>query len=115
MRTAAAILGLSLFAAACSSACDGGAKGATGTDISGVTPEIPSEAPVVVAVRPVCRIAANNASARLASISGVDGAPSVVVDGTAYWFFGDTVVKRSDGGQDVIPSAVATSTDTDGS
>src|SRR5438552_13820370 len=42
-------------------------------------------------------------------------APSVVVDGTAYWFFGDTVVDRAGGGLDVIPSAVATSTDHDGS
>jgi hypothetical protein len=111
MRTAGAILGLSLIAAACASACGGGAKGAT----SGASPEIPPDAPVVVAARAVCRTAANNPAARFASISGLDGAPSVVVDGTAYWFFGDTVVNRAGGGQDVIPSAVATSTDTDGS
>src|SRR5689334_16267793 len=112
-RRALVIL-LALCAVTCAAACGGGAKGAS--DGRSAAPSVPSNAPVVVAARVVCRLAADNAGARLAGISGLDGAPSVVVDGTSYWFFGDTVVNRAGGGgQDVIPSAVATSTDTDGS
>jgi hypothetical protein len=68
--------------------------------------------PVVVSVRVVCRLAADSASARAAQITGLDGTQSAVAGGRTYWFFGDTV-RTTATSQDVIPAAVATSTDGD--
>lgn len=110
-RTAAA--GALLLAAAALWACvlSPGGRAAGG----GEQPPPAADAPVVVAARAVCRIATNNPDAATAAVRGVDGAPSLVVDGTAYWFFGDTLRAGPGARDDVIPAAVATSTDTDGS
>lgn len=62
----------------------------------------------------VCRIAADVPGAAAAQVRGVDGAPSVVVGGTGYWFFGDTLRAGPGARQDVIPATVATTTDADG-
>lgn len=112
-RTAAVVL-LLLAAAAVMAACvpSPGGRAAGGGDEQ---PSPPADAPIVVAARAVCRIATGNTDAATAAVRGVDGAPSVVVDGTAYWFFGDTLRAGPGGRDDVIPAAVATSTDTDGS
>ncbi|MGB2693933.1 MAG: flexitail domain-containing putative surface protein [Dehalococcoidia bacterium] len=48
---------------------------------------------------------------RVAGITGQDGGPSVEVDGTVYWNFGDTVL--ADGG--IIPNTIGMSTDLDAS
>jgi hypothetical protein len=93
------------------SACGGGGTGATAPqtppDDAGVTP------PVVVSARVVCRLIADNVSARVASITGADGTQSVVAGGRTYWFFGDTVRTGAGGRADVVPAAMATSTDND--
>jgi hypothetical protein len=72
------------------------------------------DTPVVVSVRAVCRMIADNPDAAQSQVRGVDGAASVVVGGRGYWFFGDTVRNGPGGRQDVIPATVATSTDFDG-
>jgi len=68
--------------------------------------------PVVMSLRVVCRLASDTPSAIAATITGADGTQSVVANGQSYWFFGDTVRTAGDR-QDVIPAAVATTTDTD--
>ncbi len=73
-----------------------------------------SAAPVVMAVRVVCRVAGDIPAAAAAGINGLDGTESVVAGGTQYWFFGDTVREGAQR-QDVIPAAVATTADTDAS
>jgi hypothetical protein len=72
--------------------------------------------PVVMSVRAVCRLAADSPSAVAAGITGVDGTQSVVAgpDARSYWFFGDTV-RQAGGRQEVIPAAMATTTDVDAS
>jgi hypothetical protein len=69
--------------------------------------------PVIAAVRLVCRLVADNPQAADVSITGADGTQSVVVDGRGYWFFGDTVRTGPAGRADVIPAAVATTSDAD--
>ena len=68
--------------------------------------------PVVMSVRPVCRLAGDTPGADAARITGVDGSQSAVSGGRSYWFFGDTV-RRAGDRQDVIPAAVATTDDVD--
>ncbi len=75
----------------------------------GLQPDLP----VVVSARLVCRLVAGNPSAVEATVLGVDGAPSVDVGGTDYWFFGDTFRQGSGGRRDVIPAGLATSADFD--
>ena len=70
--------------------------------------------PVVMSLRVVCRLASDTPSAIEAAITGADGTQSIVAGGRSYWFFGDTV-RRAGDRQDVIPAAVATTTDTDAS
>ncbi|MDP9238268.1 MAG: DUF4185 domain-containing protein [Chloroflexota bacterium] len=103
------------FVAVCLSACTHSPGGhAAGSDI--VTPApIATDAPVVAAARLVCHLIADNPDAAVAQVRGADGAPSVVSNGKSYWFFGDAVRNGPGGRQDVIPAAVATSTDFDGS
>jgi len=101
---------VALCLTACTSSPGGHAAGST----TGATS--PGDGvPVVVAVRAVCRLIADNPDSAVAHIRGTDGAPSIVVGGTDYWFFGDTVRDGAGGRQDVIPAAVATSSDFDGS
>ncbi len=112
LPVAAAVL---FAAAALVSACthSPGGRAAGSGDERRLEPE--PGAPVVVAARAVCHLIADNPDSAVAKVTGADGAPSVVVDGRAYWFFGDTVRTGPGGRQDVIPAALATSTDTDGS
>ena len=94
-------------------ACSGSAGG-HGAAGAGTTPASSQAlAPVVVAGRVVCRLVADNPDAARAQVRGVDGAPSVMVAGTSYWFFGDTVRAGPGGREDVISAAIATSTDVD--
>lgn len=72
------------------------------------------DAPVVMTARTVCRLAVGQGAAA-AGVRGIDGAPSVVVDGLGYWFFGDTLRDAGAGRTDVIPATVATTQDTNGS
>jgi uncharacterized protein DUF4185 len=107
---------VALIAAAVGGACDdassgGGARNAGGNrDEARIT--FDDGLPVVMSVRVVCRLASDTPSAIAANITGADGSQSVVAGGRSYWFFGDTVRKTADR-QDVIPAAVATTTDTD--
>ena len=102
---------LPLLAAASLLACD---------DASGGTPGAPARdpiafdagVPVVMSVRAVCRLASDTPGAIAANITGADGSQSAVAGGRSYWFFGDTVRRAADR-QDVIPAAVATTTDVD--
>ncbi len=75
---------------------------------------VPPGLPVVVTANYVCRLVADNPSAADATVLGVDGAPSVEVNGTDYWFFGDTFREGPGGRRDVIPAGFATTTDLDG-
>jgi hypothetical protein len=109
------VTALALFAVAASlSACTHSPGGRAAG--SGLERRITGDpgAPVVVAARAVCRLIADNPDAAAAQVRGADGAPSIVVDGTAYWLFGDTVRNGPGGRQDVIPAAVARSVDVDG-
>jgi hypothetical protein len=94
--------------------CEGSGSGATASP-TGAAVDDAGDTPVIVAARVVCRLVADNASAAAATITGADGTQSALVDGTAYWFFGDTVRTGPGGRADVIPAAVATSSDDDGS
>ena len=76
--------------------------------------DVPPGLPVAVSASFICRLVADNPSAADATVLGVDGAPSVEVDGTAYWFFGDTYRRGPGGRRDVIPAGFATSEDFDG-
>jgi hypothetical protein len=113
-----AALALCLVAAGLS-ACSGSSGGhAAGGDVGAPTAVIQTntlvDTPVVVSVRAVCRLVADNPDAAQSQVRGVDGAPSVVFGGRGYWFFGDTVRNGPGGRQDVIAATVATSTDFDG-
>ncbi|MDP9237546.1 MAG: DUF4185 domain-containing protein [Chloroflexota bacterium] len=79
-----------------------------------LTYAVPSDLPVAVAARRVCRLVGDNPSAADATVLGVDGAASVVAGGTQYWLFGDTFRHGPGGRRDVIPAGLATSTDFDG-
>jgi hypothetical protein len=70
--------------------------------------------PVVMSLRVVCRLASDTPSAVAATITGADGTQSIAAGERSYWFFGDTVRKAGER-QDVIPAAVATTTDKDAS
>ena len=96
-------------AAAIGFACGGGARGAT----DAVATQR-NAAPDVASSRLVCRLITGNIGAESATITGADGAQSVRVGDTAYWFFGDTVRRGPGGRQDVIQASVATSTSFDG-
>ncbi|HEY8171507.1 MAG TPA: DUF4185 domain-containing protein [Dehalococcoidia bacterium] len=93
--------------------CDGG--GGTPATASNPNNRPDDAAPVIVSARIVCRLIADNAGARAATITGADGSQSVVAGGRGYWFFGDTVRSGPGGRADIIPAAVATTDDTDGS
>jgi hypothetical protein len=103
-RALAAIAALLLIAAA---ACTGSAAEpeASRSAPSDATPA--RTAPVVVSQRVVCRIVGDMPEGDRAQVRGVDGAPSVVIGGTAYWFFGDTVRDGPAGRQDVIAASIA--------
>src|SRR6185312_14053436 len=88
-----AIVVLALAHAAC-----GGGSGASAGDSTALE----NAAPDVASSRLVCRLMTGNADAGAATITGADGAQSVRVGDTAYWFFGDTVRRGPDGRQDVI-------------
>ena len=107
---AVAALLLAAGAAACSSSA------ATPEATGAAPPDAPaaSSAPVVISARVVCRIAADSPGAAGAQVRGVDGAPSAVIGGKAYWFFGDTVRAGPGGRQDVIAASVARATGVDG-
>jgi hypothetical protein len=111
-----AALTYAVLAAACAvlaAACDEASSDA----VDGESPRVTFEdgLPVVASVRVVCRLASDTPSAIAANITGADGSQSVVAgaEGTSYWFFGDTVRKTAER-QDVIPAAVATTSDTNG-
>ena len=106
MRALGALL---LVALACA-ACDDASGGSGDESGGGVTFE--DGLPVVMSLRVVCRLASDTPSAIAADITGADGTQSVVAGGRTYWFFGDTVRNAGDR-QDVIPAAVATTTDRD--
>ncbi len=96
------------------SACSQSPGGhAAGSDIVTASPS-QAAAPVVVAARMVCRLIADNPDSAVAQVRGADGAASVVAGGRSYWLFGDTIRNGPGGRQDVVPAAVATSTDVEG-
>lgn len=78
-----------------------------------VSYHVDANLPVPVSARLVCRLVEDNPSAAAATVLGVDGAASAVVDGTAYWFFGDTFRQGPGGRRDVIPAAIASTADFD--
>lgn len=104
-RTWQAIGASLLIAAAAACSSSAARPEATGS----AQPDTPaaSTAPVVVSTRVVCRIVGDSPDAARAQVRGVDGAPSVVLGGKAYWFFGDTVRAGPAGRQDVIAASVA--------
>jgi hypothetical protein len=104
---------LLLIAAAIGVACDEASSGDEGANGAGERITFEEGLPVVAAIRVVCRLASDTPSAAAANITGADGSQSVVAGGVSYWFFGDTVRKAGDR-QDVIPAAVAMTTDIDG-
>jgi hypothetical protein len=103
---------LALLFALALGACDGGAESTPGATAapSGDPGAAP---PPVVSARAICRLAGDTSGARDATITGVDGTQSVLVGGTAYWFFGDTVRRGPDGRSDVIQASLATTQDHD--
>ncbi len=98
--TAIAALVLIAATAACSSS-------AAKPESTGSAPPGSVAAPVVVSKRVVCRIVGDTPEAERAQVRGVDGAPSVVLGGSGYWFFGDTVRTGPAGRQDVIAASIA--------
>ncbi len=111
-RSASFAVGVAVLAvvAALSAGCR------TGTHASGqVDAGRENTAPDVVSSQLVCRLLGGNAGAKAATITGADGAQSVRIGGTAYWFFGDTVRLGPDGRHDVVQASVAMSKDFDGS
>ncbi len=108
-RMAFALCVVAAWLAACSNSPGGHAAGPT------TRPDAATEstAPVVVAMRTVCRLVADNPDSVVAQVRGADGAPSVAVGGRDYWFFGDTLRDGPGGRQEVIPAAIATSADVD--
>lgn len=110
-RAVQMLLGLVVVLAFASWGCRGGG----GTNATTAEPLPNEDIPAIIAVRLVCRLVADNPQAAAVSITGADGTQSVVVDGRNYFFFGDTVRTGPAGRADVIPAAVATTSDTDAS
>jgi hypothetical protein len=104
---------VAIFALACAAvalaSCRSDARGAA------VTPAAGAYTTEAASSRVVCRLIADNADAAARTITGADGAQSVRVGDTSYWFFGDTVRTGPGGRQDVIQAGAATSRDFDGS
>jgi hypothetical protein len=114
-KVALRALAIIALAAATAISCD---DASTGGDVAdgddGARVAFDGGLPVVMSLRVVCRLASDTPGAAAATITGADGAQSVVAGGRSYWFFGDTVRTAGDR-QDVVPAAVATTTDTDAS
>ena len=98
-------------AAATLAACRADVRPAKGAD---GTPHPPAFTADLASSRVVCRLIEDSADAAARTITGADGAQSVRVGDSAYWFFGDTVRRGPGGRQDVIQAAAATSHDFDG-
>ena len=105
LKWAAPALAVLLIATA--TACTSSAAKPAATASASPAAPAASTAPVVVSTRVVCRIVGDMPEADRAQVRGVDGAPSVVIGGKAYWFFGDTVRAGPAGRQDVIAASVA--------